>query len=132
MSVVLDASVLSEVLLMTPKGRAAEPVLRSHTVHVPELIFVEVVSVFRRWARCHSVAQARANQALEDLAVFPARRWPHAPLLSRVWQLKDNMSAYDATYVALAEVMGLPLVTADAALVRAIRSVGACTTIEID
>ena len=131
MSLVVDASVLSEVLLQTPKGRAAEPFLRTHTVHVPELIYVEVVSTLRGWVRGDLVTKPRANQALVDLGVFPSRKWPHAPLLPRIWRLRDNMSAYDATYVALAEILGFPLLTADSALVRAIRIASKCPVIEV-
>lgn len=67
----------------------------------------------RRAARLGRLADRRARQALDDLAALPLRRAPHLPLLPRIWELRDNLTAYDAAYVALAEAIGADLLTAD-------------------
>lgn len=84
----------------------------------PELIDLEVVSTLRRAARSGRLDQRRSGQALTDLASLPLRRVPHLPLLPRVWELRDNLTAYDAAYVALAEALDALLLTADGPLGR--------------
>jgi len=128
-SLVVDASVVAEVLIGSGKGQAAQPALRAHDVHAPELLYVEVVSVLRGWLRGGLVTQARAEQALQDLRLFPVHSWPHAGLTARMWQLRNNVSAYDAAYVALAETLGFPLLTTDARLARAVGSAVGCLLI---
>ncbi len=131
MRLVVDASVLAEVLIGSPRGQSARPELAGRRAQVPELVFIEVASVLRRWTRAGLVTPVRASQALADLAVFPADQWPHTPLLPRIWSLKDNISAYDATYVSLAETLRCPLLTADARLARTVRTLGVCDVLEI-
>ncbi len=80
---------------------------------------VEVLQVLRRLESRGELQPARAAAALSLLEVLPMRRHPHAPLLTRIWALRDNLTAYDATYVALAEALGAVLVTCDARLSRA-------------
>lgn len=87
--------------------------------HAPELVDLEVVSVLRRLLRLGTIDQRRAAQAVEDLERHPLRRYSHEALLGRVWGLRDNLSPYDAAYVALAEVLEATLVTADAGLAGA-------------
>lgn len=73
----------------------------------------------RRAARAKRLDERRSAQALVDLAALPLRRVPHLSLLARVWELRGNLSAYDASYVALAEALGTVLLTADARIKRA-------------
>jgi predicted nucleic acid-binding protein len=80
---------------------------------------LEVVSTLRRAARAKRLDERRSAQALTDLAALPLRRVPHLPLLARVWELRDNLSAYDASYVALAEALDTVLLTADGRMKRA-------------
>ena len=83
------------------------------------LIDLEVTSVWRGLVRGGRVPAARVEAALDDLRDLPIQRVEHTSLLPRCWELRENLSAYDATYVALAEALDAPLVTADARLARA-------------
>ena len=116
--IVVDASAVLEVLLNTPDGAriAARLFTAGETLHVPHLLDLEVAQVLRRYARSEEVSAQRGAQALEDLVDFPLVRYPHEFLLSRIWELRDNATAYDAAYLALAEALPAPLVTRDAAL----------------
>ena len=116
--IVVDASAMLEVLLNTPAGaRVAERLSAAgETLHAPHLLDLEVAQVLRRYAASGEVDPQRGAQALEDLADLPLARYPHDAFLSRIWELRDNLTAYDAAYVALAEVLEAPLVTRDAAL----------------
>lgn len=118
--IVVDASVLAPALADddTDGDRAREH-LRGEQLVAPELIDLEVVSTLRRAARAQRLDWRRSTQALADLAAFPLRRVPHLPLLARIWELRDNLSAYDASYVALAESLGTVLLTADGRVRRA-------------
>lgn len=113
--IVVDASVVVEVLLQTNDGIViAERLLdRRETLHAPHLIDVEVAQVLRRYVLRGEVHEERARQALDVLAVFPLTRYPHEPLLTRMWELRENITAYDAAFVALAEGLRAPLVTRD-------------------
>ena len=86
------------------------------TLHAPHLLDLEVAQVLRRYARARRAGPGRGREALEDLADFPLTRYPHELLLPRIWELRRNLTAYDAAYVALAEALTAPLVTRDAAL----------------
>jgi predicted nucleic acid-binding protein len=113
--IVVDASALVEVLLRTPAANAVWDRLFSteQTLHAPHLIDVEVTQVLRRYAASRRVEPGRCRDALEDLFDFPLDRYPHDLLLRRVWELRHNLTAYDATYVALAEVLDARLLTRD-------------------
>ena len=119
--IVLDASAMLEQLLGTPKGqRVWETYLvESESFHVPHLLDLEVAQVLRRYAHQGMLAEHRLAQALKDFLDFPLTRYPHDPLLPRIWTLRDNFTAYDAAYIALAEVLNIPLVTCDARLAAA-------------
>lgn len=119
--IVVDASVLGPALADDDAdGDRAREHLRGGQLVAPELIDLEVVSILRRAARAKRLDERRSVQALTDLAALPLRRVPHLPLLARVWELRDNLSAYDASYVALAESLGTVLLTADGRLKRAV------------
>lgn len=121
MALVLDASVLAEYLVGTPIGVAAAlSLVGSEDLHLPHLAIVETTSVLRGWVRGGQLSATRAEGALADLADFPGTRWPAEIVLSRIWELRDNFSAYDANYVALAEALDAVLLTADARLARAL------------
>ena len=119
--IVVDASAVLEVLLNTANAvPIAERLFdEGETLHAPHLIDVEVAQVVRRYARSGALDGARGAQALEDLGDFPISRYPHQPLLPRMWQLRDNVTAYDAAYIALAEALDAPLLTRDTSLARA-------------
>jgi predicted nucleic acid-binding protein len=118
--IVLDAAALVDWLLQSPeRGRAvAERMLRARSLNTLELAFVEVVSALRRKLARAELGGERAELALADLAATPIRRHAAAPLSPRIWALRETHTAYDAAYVALAELLRAPLVTTDARLAR--------------
>jgi len=115
---VVDASALLEFLLQTPLGLRIETRLfdDGDDLHAPHLIDVELAQALRRLVRAGDVTAARAEEALIDLGDLNLRRYAHAPLIGRAWDLRENLTAYDAMYVALAEGLDAPLVTCDGAL----------------
>ena len=116
--IVVDASALIEVLLNTgAASRIADRLFGDgETLHAPHLLDLEVAQVLRRYAASGELDGRRGRLALDDLADLPLVRYPHDLLLSRIWELRANFTTYDAAYVALAEVLGAPLVTRDTAL----------------
>lgn len=114
--IVLDASAAVAALLNDGLARG---LVSTETINAPHLIDTEVISTLRRQCRAGTLAPADARQALDVWAQLGIIRYAAAPLLDRVWELRDNASAYDAMYVALAESLDCPLVTADARLSRA-------------
>lgn len=88
-------------------------------LHAPHLLDVEAAQVIRRYAANGEIDSARGRLALADLADFPLRRYPHNFLLPRIWDLRNNLTAYDAAYVALAEALDAPLLTRDRRLAAA-------------
>jgi len=118
--IVVDASVVASALGDDGSdGERARRRLAEERLFAPELIDLEVASAWRRAARAGRLGSKRARQALTDLAALPLDRAPHQPLMSRIWELRDNLTPYDAAYVALAEALQAPLVTADQRLARA-------------
>jgi predicted nucleic acid-binding protein len=119
--IVLDASAAVAVLLNFGAGapRIRERIVRADDgLHVPHLFEVEVMNVLRRYALDHRFTERRGAELLEDLTTMRITRYPHTALLSRVWELRENLTAYDAAYVALAETLEAPLVTRDERLAR--------------
>jgi predicted nucleic acid-binding protein len=112
----MDSSAIVAALL----GNAtASGWLRVDDVRVPHLVDSEVAQALRRYAREHDNGEARADTALKTWRYLGVARHAAHGLLDRIWALRENVTAYDATYVALAEALGCPLVTADARLARA-------------
>ncbi len=119
--IVLDASALLEILLRTPLAerlmdRAFDA---SERLHAPQLLDVEVTQVLRRLVQRKELSIPRAEQALADLAQLVIDRHDHQSLIPRIWQLRDSLSAYDGSYVALAEALDAPLLTCDTKLAGA-------------
>jgi len=110
-----------EVLLRTERGSRIEDrlVARGESLHTPHLLDVEVAQVLRRYAAAGNLTPERGLQALTDLADFPIHRYSHELLLPRIWELRQNVTAYDAAYLALAEALAAPLVTCDGRLASA-------------
>ena len=119
--IVVDASALVELLLDTDEAGAVAARLfdSGDSLAAPHLIDVEAAQVLRRYAQVGEIDGRRGREAMADLADMPIRRYPHDVLLPRVWDLRHNLTAYDAAYVALAEALDAPLVTRDRRLARA-------------
>ena len=119
--IVVDASALLEFLLQTSIGvRVEERIFRdADELHAPHLVDVEVVQGLRRLVRMGEVSSRRADEAIVDLADLDLHRHPHVDLLGRAWKLRDNVSASDAMYVALAEALEATVVTCDRPLAKA-------------
>jgi predicted nucleic acid-binding protein len=114
---VVDASVLAPALADDGSdGETARARLRGQPLAAPELVDLETASVLRGSLRAGHIDARRAELALTDLLELPLRRVPHRPLLARCWELRNNTTVYDASYIALAELLGCVLVTADARL----------------
>lgn len=120
--IVVDASAMTELLLQTDLGtRVERRLLRDEDLHAPHLLDVEVLSALRRLVRTGEIASERAEDAIDDLQLLRLARHGHEDLLPRVWELRDNVTAYDAVYVALTEALDATLVTCD-------RGLGAATS----
>jgi predicted nucleic acid-binding protein len=118
---VLDASALVELILATPTGQLVAARLHDpeEDLHAPHLVDIEVVQALRRYVRQGMIDASAAVVALADLRDLDLQRHAHEPLLDRVWELRENLTAYDAVYVALAEVLDGMLLTCDGPLSRA-------------
>lgn len=119
--IVLDASAAIAWLVQSPAGLRIEDRIYTgdEALHAPHLLDVEVAQVLRRLARQDAISSQRANAALRALFQLRIVRHSHTAFLPRVWQLRHNLSAYDAVYVALAELIGAPLITRDSRLAAA-------------
>ena len=119
--IVLDASAVVELLLDTAVGRRVAILIEDAAIglHAPHLLDVEVVSVLRRFVSDGSLDDEEAQAAIGDLMALDLQRHAHEALLERAWALRDNVTAYDAVYVALAEALDATLLTCDSRLARA-------------
>jgi len=113
--IVLDASAVVDWLLETPEGQRINRriIVGGETLHTLHLLDVEFVHVLRRLVREKTLTARRAEEAIEDLSALRVTRYAPALLLRRIWQLRPNLTAYDAAYVALAEELQAPLLTRD-------------------
>ena len=121
MTLVVDASVVVAALIDAgPTGTWAEAMLidSDHLV-APHLVHPEVANVLRRAASRGRISDLEAGMAHQSLRDLPLELWPYDAVADRVWELRENLSAYDACYVALAELLGAPLATADRRLAAA-------------
>lgn len=114
--IVVDASAVAAYLLNGHDAAKVEAVLFApgQTLHAPHLIDLEIAQVVRRAAAAGRLNARRGQALLADLADMPITRYSHDLLLPRIWELRDNLTAYDAAYVALAELLDAPLLTRDA------------------
>jgi predicted nucleic acid-binding protein len=118
--IVTDAGVLVAIFVDDLLwGGVARARLRNEELVAPELVDLEVTSALRGLLRAGKVDDRRAELALTDLRRIPLHRAPHRGLVTRCWELRNNLTAYDASYVALAELLGATLVTTDARMSRA-------------
>ncbi len=119
MITVADASTVVAALLSEHGGTARARLAAEPELHVPHLVDLEVLSALRTLHRNGSLSEQGARQARHKLGLLPLRRYPHAPFASRIWELRHNLTVYDAVYVALAEALGGRLLTIDARLAHA-------------
>jgi predicted nucleic acid-binding protein len=119
--IVLDASAAVDWLVQTAAAQRIESRIfsRNQSLHAPELLDLEVAQVLRRLVREGELSASRAEAAIQDLLDLRITRYPHFVFLPRIWQLRHNLSAYDAAYVVLAEKLGATLLTRDARLASA-------------
>jgi predicted nucleic acid-binding protein len=119
--IVLDASAVLELLLATKAGRKVAERIGSPrlSLHVPHLLDLEVLQALRRYVTTGSLSSERARLALDNLGDLGLVRHEHDVLLLRIWSLRENLTAYDAAYVALAEGLKAPLLTLDKRLASA-------------
>jgi predicted nucleic acid-binding protein len=119
LNIVVDSSVLVAALVDAgPHGVWAENVLAEGSLHAPELVRAEATNIFRRLERAKLITTPEANAAHEDLMHLDIDLFPFEPFADRVWELRYNVTSYDAWYVALAEVLELPLATLDEPLTK--------------
>lgn len=121
--IVVDASALIELLLGGSNAAAIKTRMSGERLHAPHLVDVEVIQVIRRLEMHGTISAARGRDALTDHAGMMIRRYPHVWLMAAAWRLRNNITAYDAMYVALAETLGAPLLTHDGRLASAAGSI---------
>ena len=121
-----------ELILNTAAGRRLAERLRSPrvTIHAPHLIDLVVAQTLRRYVREGALSDERGELALEHFSLLDLNRYGHDTFLRRIWALKENITAYDAAYVALAEALDAPLVTGDRKLAKAPRIQAAIELLE--
>lgn len=116
---VVDTSALVAALFDDPPPVTLLDRLSDESFHAPHLLDVEFTHALRRLVRTGGVSLDRAQLGRADFASLMIVRYPHGPLRDRMWELRDNLTAYDATFVALSEALDVPLVTTDARLAAA-------------
>jgi predicted nucleic acid-binding protein len=119
-TLVVDASMLVAALIDSgTDGRWAEALLTSDSLAAPHLLSAEASNILRRSARSGAISAEQASLAHADLLDLRVELFPYAPFAARIWNLRDNVTCYDAWYVALAEALNAPLATLDARLAKA-------------
>jgi predicted nucleic acid-binding protein len=114
LSIVIDSSVVVAALVDSgPHGDWAEKVLAGGSLQAPELVRVEATNIFRRLERAELITTPEANAAQDDLMQLDIDLFPFEPFAGRIWELRHNVTSYDAWYVAIAEALKLPLATLD-------------------
>ena len=116
--IVVDASAIVEYVVRDPASPELARRMFDGRLHAPHLIDVEVTHALRSLVARGDLSGNRASDARMDSSDLRIARYPHLPLLARAWELRDTLSAYDAVYVALAEILPAPLVTCDARLAK--------------
>lgn len=122
MIVVDTSAVLSALVRKSPSQGLLARLTRDADLHAPHLIDVEMLHALRRLVSRGELTGERADDARADFADLALVRYPHHPLADRMWDLRHNLTAYDAAFVALSEALGAPLITCDARLASAIHS----------
>lgn len=119
--IIVDASVAIELLLQTQSAKTIKARLSvpGETLHAPHLLDMEVAHVLRRYVMLGEIDSERGQIALVDFSNMRIRKYAHTFLLSRIWRLRNNLRAYDAVYVALAEALDAPLLTRDRRIANA-------------
>lgn len=118
--IVIDASLAFEILSLTEKGRRHAEAASAQALHAPHLFDVEILNVTRRAALSGQASAHQAAAIIDTLQGWRITRHAHTELLQRAWILRDSVSAFDALYVALAELLGAPLWTCDGRLARSL------------
>lgn len=134
---VIDASAVADLLLARPHAAKVARVVADHeySLHAPHLLDVEVLSALRRVVKAGDASSARAGAAITAFLDLPVARYQHEALVPRIWQLRDNFSAYDGAYLALAEALvadGATLLTTDGRFARAARRHSAVDVLLVD
>jgi predicted nucleic acid-binding protein len=119
LNIVVDSSVLVAALIDTgPNGLWAEKLLDGGSLHAPELVCAETTNILRRLERAKLISTSEANAAQDDLMQLNIELFSFEPFAERIWELRHNVTSYDAWYVAVAEALKLPLATLDEPLSR--------------
>ena len=119
--IVVDASIVVDLLLnLNPYSSLVADRLKNESPNLfaPHLLDAEVAQVLRRFVLRNEIPYDRANLALDDLLALPIIRYPHTPLIKRAFDLRENVTIYDGIYLALAEGIGVPLLTRDQSLAK--------------
>lgn len=116
---VVDTSALVGRLAVDAPLAALTERLNGQSLHAPHLIDVEFIHVMRRMVARGQITRNRAVEVRADFSALRIARYPHTLLLDRMWELRDNLTAYDAAFVALSEALEVPLITTDARLAAA-------------
>jgi len=117
--VVDTSAVLAALVARDPAPGLVERMAGDGDLHAPHLVDIEVLHALRRLNALGDVSNERATDARTDFGDLALVRYPHFPLSDRIWELRHNLTAYDAVFVALAEALDAPLVTCDAGLAAA-------------
>lgn len=118
--IVVDTSAVLSALMTSPATtRLQRRLADDGDLHVPHLLDVEILHALRRLVTTGALSDERAQEVRDDVDQLALTRYPHGPLADRIWELRHNLSAYDATFVSLCEALDVPFVTCDARLARA-------------